>query len=581
MKYLLVLVGIGLLHFACGDAGNPVTGTKDTLYVRDTLIIRDSLTIHDSMTIKDTMVIKDTLVKKDTISRRDTLITRDTLFRKDTIFSKDTVFRKDTIFNKDTLIRRDTLVRKDTLIRRDTLVYIDSVLIRQTWSKLVDSIKTASYLIGLRMNSNNEVILIGSSSAINSTTLITNAHVWKGLLSAYILYKQNGQAVTPIAVRNGATSSGTFAYPLDIGGFHTDYSSTTVFTQDIGFFRLNQSLLFSNIFLPINDTIRNIKTGQEIGTIGYPGETSDRLNYVAYATFKDGTISALTPFDTYQTANTFNSLVVQHNFNTTGGTSGSPIFDNKGRLIAVNNSGAVTNVWNDATGSFTSIHTGSIGYGIRADIVNDMFANGRFVLDTISTWYIPKLYSFYPSSRICLRDGTRSVYMNTTMSAAQSAANALFSKTAPDYVLSNGSLYYTDNASYEVRLLKDPYTPDCMWSILIQAPTSTIYQPSFRDYWGITIGTSRSYILNTYGYSYTNTFSIDSSVYYYNYSALGIGFGFLRNESDWNCDAIQIAMPNYLMKRAAGAIHEIFPNPNISKSRASDKYPLSIKVLSK
>jgi hypothetical protein len=404
-----------------------------------------------------------------------------------------------------------------------------------------------------------------------------------GVLSSYILFKQQGTVVIPIAVRNGSTSTGTNAYALDIGGFHADYSRTTVFTPDIGFFKLNQPLLSTSILVPINDTIRNIRTGQEVGTIGYPGETSDRVNYVAYATFKNGTISALTPFDTYLTANTFNTLVVQHNFNTTGGTSGSPIFDNKGRLIAINNSGAVTNVWNDATGSFTSIPTGSIGYGIRSDVVNDMFTSGRYVLDTISTWYIPNLYSFYPGSRICLRNGTRSVYMNTTMSVAQASANVLFSKAAPDYVYSDGSLFYTDNASYEIQLIKGASLPDHVWSILIMAPVSTIYQPSFRDYWGITIGTSRSFILESYGYGYTNAFSIDSSVYYYNYSTKGIGFGFKQNESDWNCDAIQIAVPGTLGKTTAGTSHEIFANPSIRRisPKTVEKYPLPIKVITK
>jgi hypothetical protein len=80
--------------------------------------------------------------------------------------------------------------------------------------------------------------------------------------------------------------------------------------------------------------------GQPIGTLGLPGELEELYGMLPVATFKDGTISALRPYSPDEPAITpANSRLVQHNLDTTGGTSGSPIFDHRGFIIAVNFAG--------------------------------------------------------------------------------------------------------------------------------------------------------------------------------------------------------------------------------------------------
>ena len=77
--------------------------------------------------------------------------------------------------------------------------------------------------------------------------------------------------------------------------------------------------------------------GQPIGTLGLPGELQELYGTLPVATFKDGTISALRPYSPDEPAITpSNSRVLQHNLDTTGGTSGSPIFDHRGFIMAVN-----------------------------------------------------------------------------------------------------------------------------------------------------------------------------------------------------------------------------------------------------
>jgi len=97
-------------------------------------------------------------------------------------------------------------------------------------------------------------------------------------------------------VQNGSSAYGSGVYVLDAGGEHNDYSDTTVFTYDVGYFN-NHKNTTPLLYTATDDTIRNIEVGEDIGTIGFPGETSDRLTEIVTATFKDGIISALEPFN--------------------------------------------------------------------------------------------------------------------------------------------------------------------------------------------------------------------------------------------------------------------------------------------
>ena len=66
-----------------------------------------------------------------------------------------------------------------------------------------------------------------------------------------------------------------------------------------------------------------------------------------------------------------NSKIVQHNLDLSPGTSGSPIFDRYGWVIAVNNAGTSALGIDIHTGELTRIPTGNIGFGIRVDEVWD------------------------------------------------------------------------------------------------------------------------------------------------------------------------------------------------------------------
>lgn len=581
------------------------TFTSDTVYIdSDTLVFLDTLVRIDSVVVSrvDTLVVLDTTFSYDTVrSGSDTLLVIDTVIRLDSMFVFDTTHQYDTLILKDsvsvfdtthqydTLIIRDTLVIKDTLTVKDTLFRVDTVhsvdtvvLSKSDWATVMDSLKDASYMIGIWFNQSEEMQLIGSGFSVADRSIATNAHVYISTMSAYILYKQYNKDVSILAVKNGTSVTGEHAYVVDTGGYHMDYSDSTVFTHDIGFFKTSTPM---DKWIEIPDVayLQNLRVGQDIGTIGYPGETANRIRHVTHGTFKDGVISALFPFDDQAIPTAENSLVLQHNFNTSSGTSGSPIFDLSGNLVAIHNSGSQTSVWDAARETVKNISTGSIGYGIRADDYLDMVATNNYYYYSNDSWVIPPRFYYYFGSRICNPDGTSPVYLGTTMAEAETAANSLFGVSAPNNIMSNGSLGYHD-WNYDVMILKSELE-DNVWSIWISAFDHNIYGPSFSDsYWGITIGSSRDLIRDTYGYGYTSAFSQDSSVYYYNYSSLGIGFGFNQSDKDWKCDAIQIAEPGTLAKSRLGKKQGSFANPGMSdrplldpKSTQAGNLPINVK----
>ena len=145
----------------------------------------------------------------------------------------------------------------------------------------------------------------------------------------------------------------------------------TVFSADIGLLVVETEFTKNLEFLP-REFAEGLRVGQPIGTFGFPGEIGSLNTTVPLATFKDGTVSAMRPFDSNTgTVTPGNSRIVQHNLDLSGGTSGSPIFDHVGWVVAVNNSGTESLVIDHRTGEPSRVPHGNIGFGIRSDEVWD------------------------------------------------------------------------------------------------------------------------------------------------------------------------------------------------------------------
>jgi len=74
-------------------------------------------------------------------------------------------------------------------------VIYDTLYTSSNWAKILDSVSLRSYMIGFRNETNGELILLASGSAISKNQLLTNAHVFEGEINQYILYKQSGMNV--------------------------------------------------------------------------------------------------------------------------------------------------------------------------------------------------------------------------------------------------------------------------------------------------------------------------------------------------------------------------------------------------
>ena len=90
-----------------------------------------------------------------------------------------------------------------------------------------------------------------------------------------------------------------------------------------------------------------IQTGDEIGILGFPGilETvQNPFTLIPNPTFKIGIVSAIRSYNENRgISNDWNwaliGRMVQHNLETAPGNSGSPIFNRRGEVVAIHNSG--------------------------------------------------------------------------------------------------------------------------------------------------------------------------------------------------------------------------------------------------
>ena len=188
--------------------------------------------------------------------------------------------------------------------------------------------------------------LVGTGfSAHYDDVIWTNGHVADALHETldFIaeLFPESVDQIDPVAVRSGTRAGGAGTYFLDLENvlYHPEYDTeleSAAQSPDLAAFRIGASLRDVPQLLP-RDLVTQLRVGQPIGTLGLPGELRELYGTLPVATFKDGTISALRPYSPDEPAVTpENSRMLQHNLDTTGGTSGSAIFDHRGFIIAVN-----------------------------------------------------------------------------------------------------------------------------------------------------------------------------------------------------------------------------------------------------
>ena len=243
------------------------------------------------------------------------------------------------------------------------------------WSDTIDSahLSEATYAIGFAHPEWGYVVVGTGFSAHYENIIWTNAHIAQALSEISALVPDELSADDIFAVRNGTVVGSSHTYQLDLNEsiIHPEWDPDVFNSPDIAAFRVEAAFTDVPAFLP-RAYVTELRVGQPIGTLGFPGEITFFGEVVPVATFKDGTISALRPYSALNESVTpENSLIVQHNLDTSGGTSGSAIFDHNGYIVAVNFGTAVTIIGDpdEAPEEIVVIPTGNIGYAIRVDEV--------------------------------------------------------------------------------------------------------------------------------------------------------------------------------------------------------------------
>jgi S1-C subfamily serine protease len=248
---------------------------------------------------------------------------------------------------------------------------------QRTWQEVASLVGPAIYIIGLLKS--NKIIGVGTGFAINDSTLITNGHVVNGLKE--YLTEWGDTTLKAIAVQNGRSLFSDGFYYLNAFQVHPLYDTSKTETYDFGAVTVNGKMT-KVIQIESQENLLSLSAGIEVASIGFPGELNFMSSQNPVATFKDGTISAVRAFGG-TVATPTNSYYIQYNLSLSGGTSGSPVFNRSGKVVAVNNSGIEVLVYSEATGTWERIPQSSLNFGIRADLISATLTTSKTLFSSL------------------------------------------------------------------------------------------------------------------------------------------------------------------------------------------------------
>ena len=253
------------------------------------------------------------------------------------------------------------------------------------WSGIVHSLQYSVYAVLHGVYNENidewEITFIGTGFAVESGTFVTNGHIIDALVefddqvAAFNERYGSDLSSSWIVVQNLTTSLSYQGNYFFIGSYwsHPQWDPDDLFSPDVGTLHISEGFISRRVLLATSRDARRLRVGAPISTLGFPGELQggELSDLFPIATFKNGTISALRPpfqDEPYSAANTY---IVQHNLDLSGGTSGSPIFDASGQVVAINNAG-IEHLVLSIGGEPTRVPQTALGFGIRADKIHEL-----------------------------------------------------------------------------------------------------------------------------------------------------------------------------------------------------------------
>lgn len=193
--------------------------------------------------------------------------------------------------------------------------------------------------------------------AVRPSVLATNAHCIKAA------QKHGGRVV---ALEN--ESRGQIAYTVTDMRAHPSYRDQDELhlTPDVGVVTIAGRAAVV-LELASNDELSRIGAGDEVYLMGFPGRLMDTANPAA--TFLAAHVGRVT--DATGRPSAFaDAWLVQHDAPTTQGTSGSPIFDGQGHVVAINAGGYLEEGDETISGKKTDVVRDSpYKFGMRVDLL--------------------------------------------------------------------------------------------------------------------------------------------------------------------------------------------------------------------
>ncbi|MDE2848190.1 MAG: trypsin-like peptidase domain-containing protein [Gemmatimonadota bacterium] len=263
------------------------------------------------------------------------------------------------------------------------------------WADVIQegNIYDAVYVVGARIVGPEETIYgtVGTAFAAYYTDkLWTNAHIVQAI---YTVEEKYEGEVTPFVARAGEfiqEGSGPGTIRLNGAIIHQDYDPEQFpfNSPDVALLLLEEEVPGPLPALLPREFGDDLRVGQPLGTLGYPGSLAQETFELVLPTFKDGTLSALRPFfnDAFDGTNT--GMLLHYNFLTEGGTSGSPVFDHNGYIVGINFAGIVHVIEDESGERLAEVET-SHQFGIHVEAL----------------WQMIDQVGDPPAARVAVQDG--------------------------------------------------------------------------------------------------------------------------------------------------------------------------------
>lgn len=266
-------------------------------------------------------------------------------------------------------------------------------------TKLKDLV-ASTYLIAKQ--SSNETIGIGTGWALSKQTLITNAHVAKSIDVLKV-----GQRI--IAIQSGTGEVWELKKPPI---FHPGYNGIKEYVQDNQFgvadiengfkaarsiegydlaaFEISDERLFPS-FLTVASasSLSKIPIGTNIAYAGFALDNTifaDQSYLKPNPTTQFGQITSMSDFFGLPTENRLNSYLLHHNLPAEGGTSGSPIINSAGQVVAVLSAGNIIKIGSGNGKEQRISNPVQINFAQRADLLTSIDQSDDFLRDEKKIW---------------------------------------------------------------------------------------------------------------------------------------------------------------------------------------------------